>query len=311
MQPRLPTKIMIGRSRADAFSSTERAAVTASGRANSGPASRNAWRRLDLQAPQHAEEIMRVLERAPGVAQRRHVDLGIGQAGASAAGSASRAMDGDWSSARKRSISAVKAHVVGFGRSVDLVHRDAGGVEDLQAAAVALRGPLGHGESVLPRRQEDPQIDVGPQHQAHDAGDGHVLVAAVALVHARLVAGQRHDAPDLRQRLEQLRPVAPQPDRGVAASRRHQCGFGGAECTGGVADAHLRILGAKLAPPSGKAGRALGALHRGRQHGPCSFQRMAKRTGTSTHAVMRRPLTLAGSNAQPRTARRAAASSSA
>ncbi|MNG01161.1 hypothetical protein D3C84_841260 [compost metagenome] len=83
-----------------------------------------------------------------------------------------------------------------------LVHRHTLLVEDLDAALGATRGLLRHREDAGPAAHEQAQVDIGRYHQPHLTVGHHRNFAVVAftLMHAMLVAGQRHDVAQLAQR---------------------------------------------------------------------------------------------------------------
>ena len=203
MQPPLPTKIMIGVPSALAASMAERSARGGSSRANSSPTSRSAWTRPTLNLPSMPKNscvsfIARQAWRSPSTS--------ISESGRS---TVSRCARRDGECRRRRSAMTrdqrIERRPVGLLGGVDLVHRLARAVEELQAEPLAALQGFAHGKAMLPASQEQAQVDVGPQHQAVRSGHLHVLEAAMALVHAMLVARQAHDAAD-RRHLRQDRP---------------------------------------------------------------------------------------------------------
>ena len=102
--------------------------------------------------------------------------------------------------------------------------------------------------------EEQAQVDVGSEHEAVRAGDLHVLEAAVALVHAMLVAGEAHNAADRRHLVQDRAPVTVERRRGGADAQRHQLGLADAQRGGGVADAQGWLLALEAGPAASEIG---------------------------------------------------------
>ncbi|MCY1435848.1 hypothetical protein D9M71_519560 [compost metagenome] len=140
-----------------------------------------------------------------------------------------------------------------------LVHRGALGVEDLDAALGAALGFLGDGEHAAPASQEQAQVDVRRNHQADLAAGGnrHIAIRPLALMHAMLVAGQRHDRAQLAQCRQQFLPVRTQAQRIHTQAAGSQFTLAHLEALRCVARAHMRLLGAQVLPGTIKLGSVL------------------------------------------------------
>ena len=153
-----------------------------SSRANSSPTRRSACTRPTLSLPSMPKNscVSRMLRHA---VRRPSTSISpSGRSTGSAARGASARAGG--SAARVTRDQRIEGGAVGLVGGVDLVHGVAGGVEELQAEALAALQRLAHGEAQLPLAEEQAQVDVGAEHQPVRAGHLHVLEAAVALVHA-------------------------------------------------------------------------------------------------------------------------------
>ena len=223
----------------------------------------------DLELAQHAEELVCVLHRPPRLAQAFDVDFRIGTPNGFRGDRIRRARR-DGESARHFGTMArdqgIERRPVGLVCGVDLVHRLAPAVEELQAEPLALLDGLAHGKAMLPASQEQAQVDVWPQHEAVRAGHLHVLEAAMALVHAMLVARQAYDAADRRHLRQDRPPVGGKrrrrgADAPVPNAEGHQLGLADAQRRRGIADAQPGLLAAQAAPASRKVGIG------GREHG--------------------------------------------
>ena len=103
-------------------------------------------------------------------------------------------------------------------------------------------------ESVHPVAREDPQVDIRTQHHRRMRPGVIVQIGAVLLVHAMLVAGQRHDRAQIPQRREQPVDVTGQAHHTLAVDARgHQMRLAHAQLLGQIADAAFRIPGAGIA----------------------------------------------------------------
>ncbi|MNY10992.1 hypothetical protein D3C86_1439980 [compost metagenome] len=186
----------------------------------------------DLVLAQHAEEVVRVFQAAPVGAQRFGVS-GLG-------GFRGRRERRHHHGRRRRQGMPVDVRLpgrrVGLGGAVDLVHRLAGLVEELDAVPAV----LGYRVEVLPRAEEHAQVDIRPEHDADRAIIGlDVLVVAMPLVHGGVVAGQRHDRPEGAEVAEHRLRGAAQLARGHAAAGGYQFGLGRAKAAGAFADAQV------------------------------------------------------------------------
>ncbi|MCY1543239.1 hypothetical protein D9M68_790470 [compost metagenome] len=163
------------------------------------------------------------------------------------------------------------------------MHRSALAVEHLDAALGAFAGLFLDGEHTGPAAEKQAQVDIGRDYQPHlaVAGDGHLAVIALALVHAVLVAGQRHHIAQLAQSGQQASPFRTQAHGVDAETAGRQLGFTDRQVLGGIARTHARLLATqrlpgliKIAPggsdlalychggtPSGSTARRQGELH--------------------------------------------------
>src|SRR3546814_7663919 len=86
--------------------------------------------------------------------------------------------------------------LVGFQRAVfaqiDLVNREPIAVEDLKAMTRLAVRLFRHRKAEVPALEEDAQVDVAVQHQAHAAEGGHLVEAADLLVHRAVVRSEEH-----------------------------------------------------------------------------------------------------------------------
>jgi hypothetical protein len=110
-------------------------------------------------------------------------------------------------------------------------------IEELKAVA----GVLDHRVRMLPQAEEHPQVDVGSEDHADHAVGLDVLIAAVALVHAPVVARQRHDPAEAAEQTEYFLRRPRQLDRLEAAVGSGQLRFGDAQAAGAIADAKTRF----------------------------------------------------------------------
>src|SRR3546814_6069738 len=83
-------------------------------------------------------------------------------------------------------------------------------VEDLKAMTRLAVRLFRHRKAEVPALEEDAQVDVAVQHQAHAAEGGHLVEAADLLVHRAVVSGQHHDGAERRHLFHQLLPRAVQ-----------------------------------------------------------------------------------------------------
>ncbi len=96
---------------------------------------------------------------------------------------------------------------------------------------------------MFPLREEQAQVDVRPEHEAHEALGLDALVAAVALVHAPVVAREGHHLAQRADLLEDRLGEAGQGHRRGAAVGRHELGLGGAEAPRAVTHAEFGFCG--------------------------------------------------------------------
>ena len=245
-----------------------RAPAGGAGPAGAGEARAGEPHRLgagDAEAAEQQEELVGVPLRLPGGDQAGGVDLGVrplrGGRGGGRSGGRRVGIGGVGGDA-------VEGRRVGGGGGVDLVDGGAAGVEELQAAAGAGAGVLVEGVAEAPVAQEEAQVDLA-DHLAHGALDGGRGEAAVDLVDAGLVAGQRHDLAGFgqagEQRAEAFRRLgaAQAAGRAGGAAGLEKRGFGHAERRGGVAHARGGAAGAQR----GLAGEeVVGSVRRGVDH---------------------------------------------
>src|SRR3546814_14057874 len=93
-------------------------------------------------------------------------------------------------------------------------------------------GRFGHREAEVPAAEEDAQVHVAVQHQAHALEGRDLVEAADLLVHRALVAGQHHDGAELWHRLHQILPRTLQAAHAVARSEERRGGKDGVStCT--------------------------------------------------------------------------------
>jgi hypothetical protein len=185
-----------------------------------------------------------------------------------------------------------------------LVHGRAGLVEHLDRTARAARAALGHEPGMRPAREEQAEVDLRAEHQPDAAVQPGPGVGAVLLVHAVVVARQRHQLAGLGEAPEQKAPVGAQ--AACAGEPGDDRGLGHAERLGGVAHPELR-------PFRDQRGEAVCDRGACCVHGSFPFRLTYSSrncTGTSTQAGTARPPTIAGWNAERSTASTAARSSS-
>lgn len=196
MQPRLPTKHMIGTALStlamhhggDAVAGHRPGIVLADG-ADRLPAGQ-------LQRPEHAEELVHIGHPAPAITQFRPIARCRGIL--YHAGRIDRSgHDGLRLIGRDEAVDETAITFdVGLRPQMDLVDGVTGRVEELKAAADLAVFVLFDSKAVLPHARKDPQVDVFAEHRRAVLADGHVAVDADLLVHRALVAGQRHHLAD-------------------------------------------------------------------------------------------------------------------
>ncbi|MNN38526.1 hypothetical protein D3C81_1525270 [compost metagenome] len=130
------------------------------------------------------------------------------------------------------------------------MHRHTLLVEDLDAALGATRGLLRHREDAGPAAHEQAQVDIGRYHQPHLTVGHHRNFAVVAftLMHAMLVAGQRHDVAQLAQRRQQAGPLRAQAHRIDAQAAGGELGLADGQALGGIPGTQARLFGTQALP---------------------------------------------------------------
>ena len=130
------------------------------------------------------------------------------------------------------------------------MHRGALTIKDLDAALGATAGLLLDGKHTGPATEKQAQVDIGRHHQTHLPTGHHrnVAVVALALVHAVLIARQRHDVTQLAQGRQQGRPLRPQTQRIGLQAAGSQLGLTDCQLLGGIASAQARLLAAQHLP---------------------------------------------------------------
>lgn len=187
---------------------------------------------------QQGVEMMGVLQRGPAFAQGGGIDLRIDERRSRCAGFVQRQHGILLGSPQALDQRFPGADVAGLGKE-HLVHRHALLVEHLDAALGTPRCLLGNGEDGVPPPQEQAQVDIRRDHQAHlpIGRDRHFAIRPLAFVDAMLVAGQRHDRPQFAERRQQGGPVRPQAHGIDADPAGDQLAFADLQQRGGVARA--------------------------------------------------------------------------
>ena len=146
----------------------------------------------DAEALEHAEELVRVAQRSPGLAEGGDVDLRVELLGSIGPGGAQ--LDaGLLVFGQEHLDQRLERGDLGTRAQEDLVHGLAGGIKELQAALDRAVGEaFGDRKAMGPLRIEHAQVDGAAQHQAHAMLRAGMGVDADLLVHAGLVAGQGH-----------------------------------------------------------------------------------------------------------------------
>src|SRR5690606_34166490 len=100
------------------------------------------------------------------------------------------------------------------------------------------------GPGVCPVGEEDSQVDVRPQYDAHAFAGSYVFITAMTFMHTPLVAGEGHDSPEGAQRLEYFLGRGSKDDR-VHSSRatRDKFELRHPHFSGDVANACIRLTG--------------------------------------------------------------------
>ena len=140
-----------------------------------------------------------------------------------------------------------------------LVHRLAGRVEELQAAADVVAIALFHGKAVRPDFREDAQVDVFAEHHGIVVAGDDLVVDADLLVHRAFVAGQRHDLADGLEAGQKIVDARLDADDAVAAMRGDQLGLRNAELGGQITLARFRIF--RPRPPDFMRGGFYALVH--------------------------------------------------
>ncbi|MNO87780.1 hypothetical protein D3C76_792070 [compost metagenome] len=221
---------------------------------------------LDLVLLQQGEEVVGVLQRGPAFLQAGGVDLLVRARGLLRLGGTQVEIGGLFFGTEALDQRRPGFFLAAVGEE-HLVHGGALGVEDLDAALGAALAFLGDGEHAAPAGEEQAQVDVRGHHQADlpARGDGHVAVRALALVHAVLVAGQRHDRAQLAEGRQQRAPFRAQAHGVHPEAAGDQFGLAHLQAQRGVAGAQVRLLGAQGLPGTIKLGSV--RLGRGIHHG--------------------------------------------
>ncbi len=265
-------------------------------------------RARDAALAQQAEELVRVAQAGPAGPEGGDVDLGVrpflvGDGGgldlhAGLLVDIGKAGDDGGIGLQH----ALRAHE-------DLVDGLAGGIEELQALLQrAVRQALAHRETVGPLRVEEAQVDGAAEYQADVlAARAGAAIDADLLMHAGLVARQRHHLAQRLERFDDPGPFGPQPRR---LQRRllvvegtevggEQFAFGNLQHGGDVAMAGLAFLtglgeGDALGVVAGLHGHGEGSSEIGlrqREPGPAASSASCARAGRRGWAAGRKAAT--------------------
>jgi hypothetical protein len=137
-------------------------------------------------------------------------------------------------------------------------------------------GFLADGEHAVPAAEEQAQVDVRGHHQAHlpIARYGDLLVRPLALMHAVLIARQRHDRAQLAEGRQQRGPFRAQAHGIDAEAAGGQLGLAHIQVLRGIAGAQARFLGTQRLP---------GAVQLGSRRGKGSHRRNPRSQGDLPH----------------------------